>query len=60
MNDEERIPRAPRCRCSLLPLDVEEARHAEAVKGLAGEVADQVSGLLPEGMRFEWPPDGEP
>jgi len=35
----------------------EEAFKAE-LPGRAQEVADQLSGLLPDGLRFEWGPDG--
>jgi hypothetical protein len=32
---------------------------AAELPGRAREVTDQLSGLLPDGLRFEWAPDGE-
>jgi hypothetical protein len=54
VSDEDLIPRAPRCRCYPVPLPVEEAAYAAELRDRAREIADQISAVLPDGLRVTW------
>ena len=39
-------------------MDRREAAYVAALPGRVADIADDLSALLPEGMRFEWGPAG--